>query len=431
MSNLNEDWLRYNASEYTVNGKTYRNLEAQVLKNKQVSEKNAEDIANIDTEKVHKITFGETSFEDIYSNWTQGHIVICQYQGLIYILTCSTYNIAYFTNYRYIPQDTQAVIRGFRVDRTEGYEAPTQISTAASLNPLSDSSLPVAKAIADYVTDYVPDYVQSYITFTTGATDKYLREDGTWAELKKEAFIVNVTGDTSDQTRPASADKTWTEIWAAITENKEVICVFNYAYFRYMALGMDVTFPLIFSNNGAYTDTDRADTIQVNANNEWSRVTIATSPCITSVIETGDKLIVGHQDANGDKVAKGSIAFDTTQTDKYLCQDGTFKTVQGGGGSANVLKVSFTGTGTYTCDKTLAQILTAIAHDYIVYAIVNDAFHFQLDGYGATDVSFRRTWGEDYDGGVGVDWYTQTITIQNVGGNDLISSETLTSHVLN
>lgn len=405
MTNHEDDWLLYNASEYTVNGITYRNLEAQVLKNKQVSEKNAEDIANIDTEKVHKITFGETSFEDIYSNWTQGHIVICQYQGLIYILTCSTYNIAYFTNYRYIPQDTQAVIRGFRVDRTEGYEPPTQISTAASLNPLSDSSLPVAKAIADYVTDYVQNC--------------------------KEAFIVNVTGDTLDPTRPASADKTWTEIWAAITENKEVICVFNYAYFRYMALGMDVTFPLIFSNNGAYTDTDRADTIQVNANNEWTRVTISTSPCTTSVIETGDKLIVGHQDANGDKIAKGSIAFDTTQTDKYLCQDGTFKTVQGGGGSANVLKVSFTGTGTYTCDKTLAQILAAIANDYIVYAIVNSAFQYQLDGYGATDVSFRRTWGEDYDGGVGVDWYTQTITIQNVGGSDLISSETLTSHVLN
>ena len=29
------DWLKYNASEYTVNGKTYRNLEAQVLKNKE------------------------------------------------------------------------------------------------------------------------------------------------------------------------------------------------------------------------------------------------------------------------------------------------------------------------------------------------------------------------------------------------------------
>lgn len=30
-----DDWLKYNASEYTVNGKTYRNLEAQVLKNKE------------------------------------------------------------------------------------------------------------------------------------------------------------------------------------------------------------------------------------------------------------------------------------------------------------------------------------------------------------------------------------------------------------
>lgn len=35
------DWLKYNSSEYTVNGITYRNLEAQVLKNK-------EDIENID-----------------------------------------------------------------------------------------------------------------------------------------------------------------------------------------------------------------------------------------------------------------------------------------------------------------------------------------------------------------------------------------------
>lgn len=35
------DWLKYNSSEYTVNGVTYRNLEAQVLKNK-------EDIENID-----------------------------------------------------------------------------------------------------------------------------------------------------------------------------------------------------------------------------------------------------------------------------------------------------------------------------------------------------------------------------------------------
>ncbi|MBQ0097981.1 MAG: hypothetical protein KBS62_03470 [Oscillospiraceae bacterium] len=29
-----DDWLLHNASEYTINGKTYRNLEAQVLKNK-------------------------------------------------------------------------------------------------------------------------------------------------------------------------------------------------------------------------------------------------------------------------------------------------------------------------------------------------------------------------------------------------------------
>lgn len=29
------DWLKYNSSEYTVNGITYRNLEAQVLKNKE------------------------------------------------------------------------------------------------------------------------------------------------------------------------------------------------------------------------------------------------------------------------------------------------------------------------------------------------------------------------------------------------------------
>lgn len=29
-----EDWLKYNASEYTVGGKTYRNLEGQVLWNK-------------------------------------------------------------------------------------------------------------------------------------------------------------------------------------------------------------------------------------------------------------------------------------------------------------------------------------------------------------------------------------------------------------
>ena len=35
MSMGDNDWLKYNASEYTVNGKTYRNLEAQVLKNKE------------------------------------------------------------------------------------------------------------------------------------------------------------------------------------------------------------------------------------------------------------------------------------------------------------------------------------------------------------------------------------------------------------
>lgn len=35
MSMGDNDWLKYNASEYTVNGVTYRNLEAQVLKNKE------------------------------------------------------------------------------------------------------------------------------------------------------------------------------------------------------------------------------------------------------------------------------------------------------------------------------------------------------------------------------------------------------------
>lgn len=39
------DWLKYNASEYTVNGVTYRNLEAQVLKNK-------EDIEAIDVSQL-------------------------------------------------------------------------------------------------------------------------------------------------------------------------------------------------------------------------------------------------------------------------------------------------------------------------------------------------------------------------------------------
>ena len=44
MSPNNNDWLLYNASEYTVNGKTYRNLEAEVLYNHNLSEQNAEDI---------------------------------------------------------------------------------------------------------------------------------------------------------------------------------------------------------------------------------------------------------------------------------------------------------------------------------------------------------------------------------------------------
>lgn len=257
MTNHEDDWLLYNASEYTVNGKTYRNLEAEVLYNKRLSEKNEREIR----------------------------------------------------------------------------------------------------------------------------------------ELKSGAYIVNVTGDASDPTRPASADKTWTEIWAAITENKEVICVFNYAYFRYMALGMDVTFPLIFSNNGAYTDTDRADTIQVNANNEWSRVTIATSPCTTSVIETGDKLIVGHQDANGDKVAKGSVAFDTTQTDKYLCQDGTFKTVQGGGSGDVLFKITVTqdmSTLAYSADKTYAEIQAAITAGKLPY-VEWSGMIFQLsENISAMDIKFSR-----------------------------------------
>ena len=44
MTNHNDDWLLYNASEYKVNGKTYRNLEAEVLYNHRLSEQNAADI---------------------------------------------------------------------------------------------------------------------------------------------------------------------------------------------------------------------------------------------------------------------------------------------------------------------------------------------------------------------------------------------------
>ena len=46
------DWLKYNASEYTVNGVTYRNLEAQVLKNKEDIENItdlSEEVANLET----------------------------------------------------------------------------------------------------------------------------------------------------------------------------------------------------------------------------------------------------------------------------------------------------------------------------------------------------------------------------------------------
>ena len=156
-------------------------------------------------------------------------------------------------------------------------------------------------------------------------TDDWIQ---TLIDESAECLVVNVTGDQNDPTRPASADKTWTEIWTAITEKKEVICIFNYAYFRYLALGADVTFPLIFGNSGAYTNAGRLDSIQVNSSNVWTRNTIAIAPAENSAIQTGDKLVIGRTDANGDKLAYGSaLSFDKSAPgyqDYYLNQYGTF-----------------------------------------------------------------------------------------------------------
>ena len=53
-------------------------------------------------------------------------------------------------------------------------------------------------------------------------------------------------------------------------------------------------------------------------------------------IATGDKLVI-TDNSDSDKVARTSIGFDTTDTSKYLRHDGTWQTVQSGGGSVTTV----------------------------------------------------------------------------------------------
>ncbi len=163
LSPNNNDWLVYNASEYTVNGKTYRNLEAEVLYNHNLSEQNAEDIDALEgrmqtaeneiielEKKITWVTYDTTPFSDIYSGWSDNNLILMYRSGMLYTLVVCSNTTALFVHSR-MTTAGQVIIRGIEVENTNDWTDLGQLYSSTSLTSTSDNQVPTSKAVADYL----------------------------------------------------------------------------------------------------------------------------------------------------------------------------------------------------------------------------------------------------------------------------------------
>lgn len=402
--NIN-DWLSYNGNEYTVNGKTYRNLEEQVRRNQEVSKEAydtvqdvqadvvqlGEDIsaledtvsalgktiklatiytttyneikqwsdnghiviastmtpplvnnginfvmtlidstkaefsavgetdiavATVDTSDVWTLTtvpiggkgafqaiFNTTPFSEVKQAYDDQRIVYCVSGGLIYYLTFCTSTTANFTHVRLYSSDGQsgASIRNMQVNSTDGWEISTQMLVSNSLQPGATSQIPTSKAVADYVAQHGSSVAQVYV-----------RDDG------EGGYI---------------ADKTYAEISDIIDADEDILLTYSYKYFRFNRFRtQDSTYgyPYVFTCTDGFPYNGQIETFYVENTDEWHHHTLTIDPIPTSTaILSGDRVMVGRAVDQDDTQTVGTLTFDTSVTDKFLCQDGTWKTVEG------------------------------------------------------------------------------------------------------
>ena len=106
------DWLKYNSSEYTVNGITYRNLEAQVLKNKE----DIEALERVNQSGVFFAEYNTTTFSEVQTALTNGLCVVVVNNGwIVAILTEIWKTGGTVTNYRFVSTLSGTEVSSFQI----------------------------------------------------------------------------------------------------------------------------------------------------------------------------------------------------------------------------------------------------------------------------------------------------------------------------
>ena len=404
LSPNNNDWLLYNASEYTVNGKTYRNLEAEVLYNHNLSEQNAEDIdalegrmdtaeedidaleGRMDTAEgrldalgktVKVAVMGETTFAQIKA-WHDGNYTVIgtkPYTGnghSYYILDNISPTQAKFVRvYDY-------VIGAYIVDDEDNWTFAYE--DLASI-------------------DYVLGAIDDRIVTSVDATSDNLHVPSAralWQQAAKYAKCKRFVG-------------TSTEGGPIYLLNNNIADIYNAIHFGGQMVFIYDTFTEI----------------------EY-RVTYCY---IDNVDPANQKIVVYGEASHVDTETQPPFGFSEAYADHIYIKDAAgvnylypISHAQSEGGGSGGLKVNITyQNSTYTADKTLSEIQDAIANGQDVHAVVNNTWFFRVDT-NETDfnphVIFSRSWTED-DGEYQY-WNYQTLTVYSVS----IVSDTITNQVV-
>lgn len=177
-----------------------------------------------------------------------------------------------------------------------------------------------------------------------------------------------------DQSNPTYKYATLTVV------NTNFTLQFKFGFVENDSCMIAVSSPLSLGNSTGEIGNNTTITLSLEAlGNIQTDGTLQTSDI---TIATGDKLVV-TDNSNSDKVARASIGFDTSDTSKYLRHDGTWQTVQSGGGTVTSVGLSnatdggltisgspITSSGSITVGH--SNVLTSAQNTQAVYPITID-----------------------------------------------------------
>lgn len=341
----------------------------------------------------------------------------------------------------------------FTIDNSNTVEKKTLIAVSSVNNKTGSVVLDAADVGALPASTIIPDELSelSDTTITTPSNGQILKYNSTtskWvnADESSDIFIVTVSGS------PKTSNKTFSEISAAITAGKEVICIdsgTNYIYQLQSYGNSEIRFILtelyydgeansyeVYTN---YVTIDSSNSVTADyVSHAIPHITINGSATInpsfyapTSAGTSGYVLTSNGSGAPTWQQAPAGVTVtlngSTTTTPSFYApttsgQSGWFLKSTGTGApvwdviypEAMVVNISGPAAGPYTCDKTFSQIYDFIDDDDGVVICKYSSRIYQLTAYTSTYINFEYTYVDEDDGDYYVITDRATINSNNV-----------------